>query len=52
MVLQLIYDYFLILDRIGWPSFTDVSEKGSVVKIEDKSHGMVRIEAACAKVSN
>ena len=52
MVLQLIYDYFLILDWIGWPSFTNVSEKGSVVKIEDRSHGMVRIEAACAKVSN
>ena len=51
MVLQLIYDYFIIPNGIGWPSFTDVSEKGNVVKIEDRSHGMVRIEAACAKVS-
>ncbi len=33
----------------GWPSFTDVAEKGNVHRIVDKSHGMVRTEVVCAK---
>lgn len=33
----------------GWPSFTDMAKKGSVMFIEDESHGMVRTEAACGQ---
>ena len=32
----------------GWPSFTDVVEQGHVTLRDDRSHGMHRIEAACA----
>ncbi|MEZ5341425.1 MAG: peptide-methionine (R)-S-oxide reductase [Acidimicrobiales bacterium] len=32
----------------GWPSFFDEIEAGRVKRIEDRSHGMVRIEAQCA----
>ena len=32
----------------GWPSFYD-AKPGSVELIEDRSHGMVRIEARCAR---
>ncbi len=30
----------------GWPSFDD--ESGEIIKVEDKSHGMVRTEILCA----
>jgi|SRR3990167_11505321 len=33
----------------GWPSFFDVITKGSVKLIDDKSHGMKRIEIICGK---
>lgn len=32
----------------GWPSFTDVAEKGNVEIHEDNSHGMHRLEVTCA----
>jgi len=32
----------------GWPSFYDVVDGGNVELIEDKSHGMHRIEVVCA----
>jgi len=32
----------------GWPSFYEVIEQGKVKTIEDKSHGMRRIEVLCA----
>ncbi|PIT91275.1 peptide-methionine (R)-S-oxide reductase [Candidatus Kaiserbacteria bacterium CG10_big_fil_rev_8_21_14_0_10_49_17] len=32
----------------GWPSFTDVIEKGNVELIPDDSHGMHRTEVICA----
>jgi peptide-methionine (R)-S-oxide reductase len=32
----------------GWPSFYDVDNKDSVKLIEDRSHGMQRIEVTCA----
>lgn len=32
----------------GWPSFTSEVEPGRVTRIEDRTHGMVRIEARCA----
>ena len=31
----------------GWPSFYDVLQQGRVATREDRSHGMVRIEALC-----
>lgn len=34
--------------RSGWPSFDDALP-GAVKEIEDRSHGMVRIEIRCAK---
>ncbi len=33
----------------GWPSFWDAVDKESIVLVEDKSHGMKRVEAKCAK---
>src|ERR1051325_8810504 len=33
----------------GWPSFYQPSESDAVVLIEDRSHGMVRTEARCAR---
>jgi peptide-methionine (R)-S-oxide reductase len=33
----------------GWPSFWDVVEKGNVELIEDRSHGMVRVEVRCSR---
>ena len=33
----------------GWPSFTDVVEKGNVHRIVDTSLGMARTEVVCAK---
>lgn len=33
----------------GWPSFTDVASEGRVKLEVDRSHGMVRTEAICAK---
>lgn len=32
----------------GWPSFSQAAASGKVNRIEDRSHGMVRIEAVCA----
>ena len=32
----------------GWPSFFEAAEPGAVELVEDRSHGMVRIEARCA----
>ena len=32
----------------GWPSFSDLAAKGTVVKRTDYSHGMVREEVVCA----
>lgn len=32
----------------GWPSFYEEIEEGRVARIEDRSHGMVRVEARCA----
>ncbi len=32
----------------GWPSFYDVAETGAVKLIDDKTLGMVRVEAVCA----
>ncbi|MGH1492261.1 MAG: peptide-methionine (R)-S-oxide reductase MsrB [Acidimicrobiales bacterium] len=32
----------------GWPSFSDQINDGQVARIEDRSHGMTRIEARCA----
>lgn len=44
--------FFLTLPifTVGWPSFSDVAEKGTVLKIRDSTHGMTRIEVVCAKV--
>lgn len=33
----------------GWPSFTDVVAQGNVRLRDDHSHGMHRIEVACAR---
>lgn len=33
----------------GWPSFYDSLEKSKIKEIEDRSHGMHRIEVVCAK---
>jgi peptide-methionine (R)-S-oxide reductase len=32
----------------GWPSFTAPAEDDSVVYVEDRSHGMHRVEVRCA----
>lgn len=32
----------------GWPSFYDVLTKSNVKSIEDRTHGMLRIEVRCA----
>ena len=32
----------------GWPSFFEEIAPGKVTRIEDRSHGMVRVEARCA----
>lgn len=31
----------------GWPSFYEPISEGSVIEIEDRSHGMVRTEVVC-----
>ena len=31
----------------GWPSFTDIAHTNSVSLLEDKTHGMVRVEVRC-----
>lgn len=33
----------------GWPSFWEALDSDAVVRHEDRSYGMVRIEATCAK---
>lgn len=32
----------------GWPSFWEAAVPGSIVRIEDHSHGMIRTEVRCA----
>ncbi|MCB0874372.1 MAG: peptide-methionine (R)-S-oxide reductase MsrB [Thermoleophilia bacterium] len=32
----------------GWPSFFEEVSEGRVRRVEDRSHGMVRVEARCA----
>ncbi len=32
----------------GWPSFYEPSDAKNVTLVEDRSHGMVRVEARCA----
>jgi peptide-methionine (R)-S-oxide reductase len=32
----------------GWPSFTEAIDPAKVTLVEDRSHGMVRVEARCA----
>ena len=32
----------------GWPSFWEPIDEDKVIRVVDKSHGMVRIEAQCA----
>lgn len=34
--------------RSGWPSFTDAVARGRVTLHDDHTHGMTRIEVACA----
>lgn len=33
----------------GWPSFDKEIEGGKILKVEDRSHGMVRTEILCAR---
>ncbi len=33
----------------GWPSFWEALDEDAVDRVVDRSHGMVRIEATCAK---
>src|SRR5215472_419450 len=33
----------------GWPSFYEPSSSDAVVLVEDRSHGMIRVEARCAR---
>ena len=33
----------------GWPSFFEPLEGANLVEIEDRSHGMVRVEVQCAR---
>jgi peptide-methionine (R)-S-oxide reductase len=35
--------------RTGWPSFWEPASEGSVEFLEDRSHGMDRIEVTCAR---
>ena len=35
--------------QTGWPSFTDVAEKGNVELVDDFNRGMRRIEVNCSK---
>ncbi|MBG00872.1 MAG: peptide-methionine (R)-S-oxide reductase [Acidimicrobiaceae bacterium] len=32
----------------GWPSFSEATNNDKVSRVEDRSHGMIRIEAICA----
>jgi peptide-methionine (R)-S-oxide reductase len=46
---ELLFDAATKFDSgTGWPSFWDVAEQGKVKLIEDRSHGMHRIEVICA----
>ena len=33
----------------GWPSFYDSLDKSKITEIEDRSHGMHRVEVVCSK---
>jgi peptide-methionine (R)-S-oxide reductase len=33
----------------GWPSFYESLDKSKILEIEDRSHGMHRVEVVCAK---
>ena len=36
----------------GWPSFTAPAAKENIASIEDRSHGMTRIEVQCSKCNS
>ena len=36
----------------GWPSFTSPIKKENIICIEDRSHGMTRIEVQCSKCNS
>jgi peptide-methionine (R)-S-oxide reductase len=36
----------------GWPSFYQPTEEDAVTLIEDRSHGMLRVEARCARCNS
>ncbi|MGE0881070.1 MAG: peptide-methionine (R)-S-oxide reductase MsrB [Acidimicrobiia bacterium] len=36
----------------GWPSFFDTKSEGTVVYIDDRTHGMVRTEVRCANCNS
>jgi len=33
----------------GWPSFSDAAVPGSILELQDRSHGMIRTEVRCAR---
>lgn len=33
----------------GWPSFVEPADDAAIVRKEDRSHGMVRVEVLCAR---
>ena len=33
----------------GWPAFSQEHENAKITQVEDRSHGMIRIEVRCSK---